>query len=171
LGKTVEISVYGGSALLLTYDWRHPTRDLDAVFENDKTLVRELAADIAAERGWDKDWLNDGVKGFLSQIDGAPGSKQLFGTYPSEAQPGLRVLVAAPVYLFAMKCRAMRLGGASETSDVEDIKHLSISLGITTAAQAIEIVASFYPGRIIEAKTQFGIEEIFSDRSDGGQDR
>jgi hypothetical protein len=162
LGKTVEISVYGGSALLLTYDWRHPTRDLDAVFEHDKTLVRQLAAEIAADRGWDSNWLNDGVKGFLSQIDGATGSKQLFGTFPSEERPGLRVLVAAPAYLFAMKCRAMRLGGIDASPDLEDIRQLAISLNIKTAAQAIDIVSSFYPRRVIEAKTQFGIEEIFA---------
>jgi hypothetical protein len=167
LGKTVEISVYGGSALLLIYDWRHPTRDLDAVFENDKALVRQLAAEIAAERGWDSDWLNDGVKGFLSQIDGATGSKELFGTYPSEAQAGLRVLVAAPLYLFAMKCRAMRLGGIDPSPDVEDIRQLAISLNITTAAQAIDIVSRFYPRRVIEAKTQFGIEEIFANLCHG----
>jgi hypothetical protein len=47
--------------LLLTYDWRHPTRDLDAVFENDKTLVRQLAAEIAEARGCDSNWLNDGA--------------------------------------------------------------------------------------------------------------
>jgi len=36
--KTVEIAVYGGSALMLTYDWRIATRDVDAVFEADRLI-------------------------------------------------------------------------------------------------------------------------------------
>jgi len=64
-----------------------------------------------------------------------------------------------------MKCRAMRLGGTDASPDLEDIRQLALSLNITTAAQAIDIVSSFYPRRVIEAKTQFGIEEIFSSLS------
>ena len=93
---------------MLTYDWRLATRDVDAVFEADKQIVRRLARDIAEENDWDPDWLNDGVKGFLSAADGSSQAKRLFRTYPSEEAPGVRVMVANPAYLFAMKCRAMR---------------------------------------------------------------
>lgn len=95
-GKTVEISVYGGSALMLTYDWRRATRDVDAVFEADRQTVGRLAREIAEEKGWDPGWLNDGVKGFLSAVDQSPQSKRLFRTYPSEDAPGVRVMVANP---------------------------------------------------------------------------
>jgi hypothetical protein len=46
-GKIVEISVYGGSALVLTTDFRIGTQDVDAVFENDRTFVRQAAGLIA----------------------------------------------------------------------------------------------------------------------------
>jgi len=97
-GKTIEIAVYGGSALMLTYDWRLATKDVDAVFEADRQTVRRLAQGIAEENGWDPDWLNDGVKGFLSAADDSPGSKRLFRTFPSEQEPGLRVMIANPAY-------------------------------------------------------------------------
>ncbi len=83
------------------------------------------------------------------------------GTYPSEDEPGLRVMLAAPEYLFAMKCRAMRIGGVDENADIEDIRKLAGEIGIETASQALDLVAAFYPRHLIAAKTQFGIEEIF----------
>ena len=46
-GTTIEIAIYGGSALILTFDWRVATRDVDAVYEGDRQTVRRLAADVA----------------------------------------------------------------------------------------------------------------------------
>jgi hypothetical protein len=106
--------------------------------------------------------LNDGVKGWLSTIDADPSSKALFKTYPSEEQPGLRVFVAKPEYLFAMKCRAMRVGGVDSPSDIEDIKLLARQIGITSSKDALSLVEKFYPHNVIEPKTRFGLEEIFS---------
>src|ERR1700728_1685108 len=74
-GKTIEIAIDGGSALMLTYDWRLATKDVDAVFEADRQTVRRLAREIAEEYGWNPNWLNDGVKGFLSVVDGSPQAK------------------------------------------------------------------------------------------------
>jgi hypothetical protein len=160
-GKTIEIAIYGGSALLLTYDWRVATRDVDAVFEADRQTIRRLAREIAEEHDWDSNWLNDGVKGFLSAADKDPESKRLFRTYPSEDEPGLRVMLPRPEYLFAMKCRAMRIAGIEESVDIDDIRHLAGEIGLTTAREALELVTAFYPNRLIEPKTQFGLEEIF----------
>jgi hypothetical protein len=159
--KTIEIAIYGGSALMLTYDWRLATRDVDAVFEADRHTVRRLARQIAEENDWDVNWLNDGVKGFLSAADSSPEAKRLFRTYPSEEEPGLRVMIASPEYLFAMKCRAMRLGGVDESIDVDDIRRLAGEIGLTSAREALDLVAAFYPDQLIEPKTRFGLEEIF----------
>jgi hypothetical protein len=157
-GKTVEISIYGGSALMLTYDWRAATRDVDAVFEADRSTVRRLAAEIAHDNEWDLDWLNDGVKGYLSAAD--QNAKTLVGTYPSEDEPGLRLMMPNPAYLFAMKCRAMRFGGVGQNSDIDDIRNLARELGIKDAAEALDLVAAFYPNSVLEPKTRFGLEEI-----------
>jgi len=170
-GRVVEIAIYGGSALMLTMPWRIATRDVDAVFERDKGWVRKAAAAIAADRGWPADWLNDGVKGFLSRVDEDPGIKSLFRTYPSEAEPGLRVFVPRPEYLFAMKCRAMRVGGVEGNQDIEDIRRLALEIGLQSAAEALELLSGFYPDHLIEPKTRFGLEEIFdlwAGKSEGG---
>jgi hypothetical protein len=161
-GRTVEIAVYGGSALLLTLNRQINTGDVDAVFEKDKDFVKKLAAEMAEEFGWDENWLNDGVKGWLSAKDADPNVKTLFKTYPSEAQQGLRVFVAKPEYLFAMKCRAMRVGGVDASSDIEDIKLLAREIGIKNTEDALTLVEKFYPQNVLEPKTRLGLEEIFS---------
>jgi hypothetical protein len=163
-GKTIEIAIYGGSALMLMFDWRLATRDVDAVFERDRDAVRRFARDLARDHGWDENWLNDGVKGFLSAADSDPTSRHLFGTFPSEAEPGLRVLVANPRYLFAMKCLAMRTGGIEAGGDIEDIRRLAEEIGLANANEAMDLVTSFYPRQRLDPKVQFGLEEIFSDR-------
>jgi hypothetical protein len=82
--KIVEIAVYGGSALILTLPGRVATKDVDAVIGQDQVWLREAVAALAEEKGWPSDWLNDGVKGWLSHRDADPEAKHLFKTYPSE---------------------------------------------------------------------------------------
>jgi hypothetical protein len=160
-GKIVEISVYGGSALVLTLEARPATRDVDAVFEAERTFVRNAAETIADEFGWRGDWINDSVKGFLSRADAEPGVKTLFKTYPADGSEGLRVLVASPAYLFSMKCLAMRVGDATERGDIDDIRQLGSALGIVSADQAIALVSHYYPADALPPKTRFGLEELF----------
>lgn len=159
--KVVEISVYGGSALVLTLNHRPATRDVDAVFEKDRSFVRRSAEAVASEFGWQPDWLNDGVKGFLSRADSDRDAKSLFRTYPADDQPGLRVLVASPAYLFAMKCLAMRVGDPTESGDIDDIRRLAEVLDLKTFREAAESVARYYPSEALPPKTRFGLEEIF----------
>jgi hypothetical protein len=85
----------------------------------------------------------------------------------------LRVMVANPAYLFAMKCRAMRIGGVEESSDIDDIRRLAREIGIGTAREALDLLAAFYPDRVIEPRTRFGLEEIFDrlHRGDEAGDR
>ena len=160
-GKIVEISVYGGSALVLTLEARPATRDVDAVFDRDRTFIRKAAHEIAVEFDWDENWLNDGVKGFLSVADTDPEAKRLMLTYPSESRPGLRIFVATQPYLFAMKSLAMRVGGADEKRDLDDIRMLGDALGVRNSTEALAIVSRYYPADRLPPKTRFGLEEIF----------
>lgn len=146
------------------------TRDVDAVFDESKAIVRKLSMDIAVDRGWPEDWLNDGIKGFISHKDNDKDSKFLFRSYPAEDQAGLRVMVAAPRYLFAMKCMAMRIdaGTLEESTDIKDIRALAEASSIYDAETALNVVSEFYPKNVIKPATQFGIEEIFEGWSPNG---
>jgi hypothetical protein len=65
-----------------------------------------------------------------------------------------------------MKCRAMRVGGVDENSDIGDIRNLAREIGVADADAALALVGSFYPGSQLQPKVQFGLEEIFSRRAD-----
>jgi hypothetical protein len=146
---------------VLTLEARPATTDVDAVFDRDRMFVRTAAQEIATEFDWDENWLNDGVKGFLSAADSSVDAKRLMFTYPSDVQPGLRVFVASAPYLFAMKSLAMRIAGADEKRDLDDIRQLGETLGIRSAEQALTIVGRFYPAERLPPKTRFGLQEIF----------
>jgi hypothetical protein len=156
-GRVVDLAVYGGSALALAYDLRRTTKDVDAVYESDKDFIPKAVAAIAAELDLPEDWLNDAVKGYVSQNE--LGNLLKFASYPSESEVGLRVFVPAPEYFFAMKCIDIRLGAGS--NDVEDVKKLALVCNIKDAEEALKIVESFYPEKRIPPKTSLALEEIF----------
>jgi hypothetical protein len=58
-----EVCLFGGTAMVLVFNARLSTRDVDAIFVP-ATLIRELAARVADEQGLSPTWLNDGVKVF-----------------------------------------------------------------------------------------------------------
>ena len=160
-GKIVEIAVYGGAAMVFTFGARPSTKDVDAVFDDNREWVRGVAARIADENGWDTAWINDGVKGFLSEADGVSTSMRLLRGYPDEREPGVRVLVAQPEYLFAMKAIAMRVGGYGGADDIGDLKLLARALGIGSVGDALTLVERYYPAARVPPRTRFGLEELF----------
>jgi hypothetical protein len=146
-GTRAELFLVGGAAMALAYSNRRITRDVDGIFEP-KVVVYEAARSVAEELELPDDWLNDAVKGF------APGEdadrRLLFST------PSLTVTIASPRYLLAMKIFASRVD-----QDADDIKVLYRLCGFTTAEQGMDLVASMYPGRPVEARAQFLLEELF----------
>ena len=104
---TGEVYVVGGAVMCLVFDARPSTRDIDAYFRP-AMEVRAAARAVAAASGLPGDWLNDAVKGYLS-------NKEDFHPYLDLSN--LRVLTASPEYLLAMKCLAMRLGAGFHDED------------------------------------------------------
>src|ERR1700733_13014427 len=104
-----EIAVYGDRAILLQFRWRCSTRDVDATVISDGNhgLVRQAADRAAAVLGMDRSWLSEAVSHYTSV--GANASGLVFsGLYPESGRPGLRVVVAKPEYLLAMKLAALQ---------------------------------------------------------------
>lgn len=159
-GKCIDIAVFGGAAMVLAFPARPATKDVDAVVLGEAEFLRQAVRQIGEARNWPQGWLNDAVKGFLSPRQRDPDALQLFRSYPSERACGLRVFVARPEYLLAMKCIAMRVDPAEVSEDIGDIKLLIKMLGLTAVDQVLNIVAEYYPNNRIRPKTQFGVEEI-----------
>ncbi len=143
-----EIVLFGGAAMVLAHQARVSTKDVDAVFAP-KTEIYEAAASISREQGAPEGWLNDAVKGFLAQTS----DSQLLLDWPN-----LKVYAATPEYLLAMKCMSMRLG--QDETDLQDILFLMKKLGLSSAAEILDLVESYYPAKLIQPKTRFAIEEL-----------
>lgn len=150
-GIVVDLAIYGGAALALAFDLRAATRDVDAVVHSGRDFLRRAVARIASEEGWPDDWLNEGVKGFVS----AHEQLRLMAEFAAP-DVGLRVHLPTPRYLFAMKCMAMR----ADTQDIADIEALAAIAGIETLDEALTLIEAFYPRAQVPAKVRFGVEEI-----------
>ena len=147
-----ELYLMGGAVMCLVYDARASTHDVDALFKPSKK-VREAAARAALKLGIDEHWLNDGVKGFLSDT----------GSFaPFLELSHLKVLVAQPEYLLSMKCLSMRIG--EEFHDINDIQFLLRYLNIGDYNAALEIIAQYYPLERFPQKTLYALEEICHDK-------
>lgn len=143
-----EIVIFDGAAMVLAHKARLSTKDVDAVFAP-KELVYQAAAEVTRDFGATEGWLNDAVKGFLS----SKGETQ-----PLLDLPNLKVFVAVPEYLLAMKCMSMRIG--KDETDIKDIRFLMEHLGLCKAEAILKIVEQYYPRNQIQPKTRFAIEEL-----------
>lgn len=150
-----EICIFGGAAIILAFDGKFATRDVDAIFVP-KTIVTKAIIDIANTLNLPAAWLNDGVKGFVSE-------KEDFTSEDMPAFENLRVIRPTAPYLLAMKCLASRIGGYGERGDVSDITSLCKHLKCASPKAVMDIILDYYPPAQIPAKTQFLIEEIFQD--------
>ena len=136
-----EIAIYDGTAVVTGYKIEMSTEAVNVNLIDGSKAIREISYEIAAQRNWRPDWLNEGVKGFISVRDKL--AQIYLKSYPSEVNPALKVFVPTKEYLLAMKCMAIRPG--STEHDVDDIKRLVSDLRYTTADQVLDLVAGFYP--------------------------
>ena len=145
-----EVYLVGGAVMCLAFDARESTRDVDATFKPARG-VREAAARVAARAGVDAHWLNDGVKGYLSET----------GSYSSYLELShLQVFCADARYLLAMKCLAMRIG--EEFQDLDDVRYLLRHLDIQRYQDAVELIARYYPLERFPPKTRYALEELLA---------
>lgn len=143
-----EMGIVGGAAMVLAYDARSATKDIDAIFKPSES-IRKAVNDIAREHDLPKDWLNGGVKGFL------PGNPRRRVAILDV--PGLRVWVPEPEYMLAMKAMSARL----DTHDADDLKLLIRHLGIKGPSSVFAIVENYYPSHEVPARIRFFVQELF----------
>ena len=147
-----ELYLVGGAVMCLVYEARESTRDIDAFFKPSKQL-RIAAARVALKNDLPETWLNDGVKGFLS-------NNGKFNDYLELSN--LKVFIADPAYLLAMKCLSARIG--EEFHDIDDIRYLLRYLNITSAPEAEKIISDYYPLEKFPQKTLYLLEELLTEK-------
>jgi len=146
-----EIAVFGGAAIVLGFEFRDATQDIDAMIIQGHGQVMRAQQEVGAELGLPPNWLNEQATSYLS----AHNDFDLFKTYPSEGQFGLRVLMAIPQYLLAMKLLALRL-----YHDVQDIVQLARRLNRTTVEDLLDALKHYYPDEQVSPEKLLAIRDI-----------
>jgi predicted nucleotidyltransferase len=146
-GVVADLFVVGGAAMALAYDAKRVTRDVDALFVPHGVVVEEARA-VAEDLGLPPWWLNEQASVYVSGKDD-PGKKRVFD------HPGLRVMVASPDHIFAMKALAAR------TRDVDDLRSLATLAEVDSVEAALQICRDFYPDEPISPRTLGVLQELF----------
>jgi len=145
-----EICVYGGAAMILAYDSRRVTRDVDGLFQPHGPVVEESRA-VAREMGLPDGWLNENVSVYVSRV---PDTNQ-----PTiYDHPNLRVRSASARHLVAMKAFAAR----RFAEDRADLVTLIRRLGLTGPAEIERICAEVFPDEPLSNHSRAVIGEAFA---------
>jgi len=128
-----DVCVYGGAAMILAFQARRATRDVDAIFAP-HGIVLEEARGVAVELGLGRGWLNDAVSVYVSRVTDTD-QPHVFD------HPNLRVRSASARHLLAMKAHAAR----AFAPDEQDLVTLIRRLGLTSAAQVEQICLEVFP--------------------------
>jgi len=150
-----EIAVFGGAAIVFGFEFRRATEDIDASIAQGHGQVLKVLQEVGAEMGLPRNWPNEQGASYLSKQQ----DLRLFKTYPSEGQFGLRVLVAVPKYLLAMRLLSLR----PFAHDLGDVVELASGLGLTTTDQLLELVKHYYPDEKIDPEKVAEIRSIARD--------
>jgi hypothetical protein len=145
-GVIGHIYVIGGAAMILAYDARRITRDINALFEPD-TAVTAAVREIAHKQGWPETWLNNQASAFVSRT---PGNGSVAFDHPY-----LQVLVTPADHLLAMKVLAAR-----SVRDSDDIRALIKRLGLRTPKEVFEVVSRFFPDETLPQRSKLLVEDI-----------
>ena len=149
-GVTGEVLVFGGAAMILAFNARAATRDIDAVFAPDDA-VRTAADDVAQEHGLPRSWLNNQASSYLS-LSAAEGK------VPAFEAGGLRVYALAPQQLLAMKVLAGR-----PQQDAQDIRFLINHLGLRTSREVLDLLGSIYPSQDLKLHARLLLEDLLGE--------
>ena len=150
-GHKVEVVIVGGALMVLAYDARPSTRDVDVAIIDPHAAgyVRSLAVRVASEFGWPEDWLNDGAKGYLVGLSSGP---VIF------AAAGIEALSPSLAQLLAMKLSAWR-----DDVDVADARRLLQEMPADRDREQIWQSVSPYlvPGS--ELKAEYAFSDLWED--------
>lgn len=155
-GVRLEMTLYGGALMLLAYDARETTKDIDAIIHPPE-VGRRLVAKVAQERGLHSEWLNDDVRVFVSTRE---RKNEL--TLPNINRAGLHITRPTAKYLLAMKVLAARQPLPGYPGDIGDIETLLRITKVKTVTDVQGIVDAYYPDMELPRPTQRTLLELLT---------
>ena len=151
--KSVQLNlcIYGGSALMLAYDRKRVTRDVDAIFYH-PSKIQPLIRKVAKEFELPEDWINDEVKQFL-------GTRESIRELPLEL-PGIQITVPTAGYLLAMKALACRRAFPGYKGDEDDLRFLIRKMEIRTCKEIQGWIDKYYPDDVPSLSDRSFLEQL-----------
>jgi Nucleotidyltransferase of unknown function (DUF6036) len=131
-GVVARVCIVGGAAMVLAFDSRFSTADVDADFSPTEEVVAAVAK-VASSRGLPAQWLNDSAKIFIPSFKN-PDWRPVFKV------GNVEILTADERTMLAMKMRASR-----GSRDIEDIRLLLAKCHIQDEGQAHALYNEFFP--------------------------
>ena len=156
---TLELCIYGGSAMMLAYGARDATKDVDVIATPSEAAHR-LAERVAERLQLQQDWLSDDVRRYTS-IDGTFAPLEI-QELEVTARQRLKITRPSASYLLAMKCFAGRSALPGFAGDIDDIKFLVKKMGIKTVDEVEGHLEKFYPRETLSPKLREIIQGALS---------
>lgn len=142
-GIRLEVCLYGGAVMMLAYNTREITKDVDAVIQPSDIGFR-LARQVGEELGLPGRWINDDVKVYL-----APSGQTR--DLPWDGQ-GITLTAPTAGYLLAMKALACRQALPGYEGDLADLRFLISKLDITSVEAIQTHIDKYYPDDVISTE-------------------
>lgn len=150
-GLTLEVCLYGGALMMLAYDARTITKDVDAIIRP-SVEGRKLAEQVGREMGLPVNWLNDQVRMYVAPSEG-------LRTLPWEG-PGIKMTAPTAGYLLAMKALACRDPLPGYEGDVGDLRFLIRKMGIDSVDEIQAYMDKYYPDDVIMPDHRLLLESL-----------
>jgi len=130
-----ELCLVGGAVVVLAFHAVPESRRIRSLVRSTEP-VRIAAARVADRVGLGPEWLSTAVRRFL-------GGSAAFG--PLLERASLRVFVARPEYVLAMRCASMLVEQGAGPDD--DVRYLLRYLDVFTPEDAMERIGRYLPER------------------------
>lgn len=158
-GCDATLVIGGGAAIIAAHGSREATKDIDALFQPSQA-VRDAASEVASQYDLNKDWLNDGLKGFVDPRNS--------GTVPLYKFGNLNVLRFDDETLLAMKLSAARI---DDEKDRLDALCLMRAIGITAIDELYDLVERKTYANQRTPMVDYFIQDVFATyEREGGVD-
>lgn len=155
-GLELHVCIYGGAAMILAYDARMVSKDVDVIIHPSEEGLA-LAKQVGEELGLHGDWLNNDVRYFVSEHKDKDSRRSL--ELPIETT-GLKIEVPTARYLLAMKARACREPIPGASVDASDLRFLIRKMGISEISEIESLLKTYFPEDPLLPRKRSMIERI-----------
>ncbi|QQK79231.1 ABC transporter substrate-binding protein [Salicibibacter cibi] len=148
----MSLSIYGGTVMVVSFDVRPATKDIDAIFET-SPQIETILTDIAETYGLAEDWINQDIKDPLKNVK-EEALKEIYSF------DHLKVFAPGAEQMLAMKILSAR---AEPFRDFADAEYLIDFLEIETLEQVLEIFDKYIGRKFLRDRQKIFLNYVGKD--------